>query len=320
MYTWRVKILLGAVLFTAACGSVSGGKPDAAVDFDGPPADSPTGSDGTAARCDPNKPFGTPVAVPELNSPKGEGAMSVSADERTIYFTSDRNGGVGMSDVYLSTRASATATWSTPTLLAGVNTAGLEQRPTLPTDELTVYFETSAASAPGSWQLAAATRTSTSVPFGAWVPVAQLNSTANDTAPFVLPDHSAIYFLSDRGAGHELYRAARTGGNWAPPVLVTGTNLNDTSVDYPAITSDELTLYFSSTRAGGAGNRDFWVATRTSTVSGFGTPVNVAALNTNAYESTHWISGDGCVMYFARDVSTALDLSNVDILRAQKPL
>jgi hypothetical protein len=81
-------------------------------------------------------------------------------------------------------------------------------------------------------------------------------------------------------------------------VAVSGVNLNGTENDSDAVVSaDELTLFFTSDRAGGVGSNDIWMATRTTTADPFGAPVNVQVLNTAGLDSIGWVSTDGCVVY-----------------------
>jgi hypothetical protein len=84
------------------------------------------------------------------------------------------------------------------------------------------------------------------------------------------------------------------------------------------LTPDELVLYLTSSRTGGAGGTDIWMATRATTAVNFDTPINIAALNTASPESGGWVSADNCVIYFGRNVGAAA--SNINIYRAEKPL
>jgi hypothetical protein len=50
-------------------------------------------------------PWGTPVNLgPVVNSPFFDGAPALSRDGTTLYFTSERPGGIGKRDLYVSTR------------------------------------------------------------------------------------------------------------------------------------------------------------------------------------------------------------------------
>jgi len=59
----------------------------------------------TATREDTAQPWSEPVVIPILNSPgMDNGRMSFSFDGRILYFTSDRSGGYGYRDLYMTTR------------------------------------------------------------------------------------------------------------------------------------------------------------------------------------------------------------------------
>ena len=290
---------------------------------DGPPApdaaaDSAGNVDAPPPRCDPAKPFGAATALTELNTTSDDVTASLTANELQIVFASARAGGVGLTDIYIATRTSTSQPFGAPSLLAGVNTSGRDSRPILTADGLFLYAEYLATPS-SSWDIVRATRASTAATFSAASAVATIDSAQNDTAPFVMPDHSAIYFVSNRSGNNELYVATGANGNFGAPSLVTGTNLSGASTeDYPALTPDQKTMYFASDRAGGAGGSDIWVATRQSVVTGFDSPVNLGALNTGGADSPAWVSPDGCVLYFNRNVGVAA--SNYDLYVATKPL
>lgn len=295
---------LALSLLAAACGGVNSAAdappapPDALIDSDWPHDDGPS-PDAPVARCSPTARFGTPVPLSALNSTAAEGPIYLTADELTAYFASTRAGGPGGYDIYVATRATTASAFSTPSLLNGVNSADTESRPVLTADGLTLYAEVKRGAAP--YHLERATRTSTSGSFSALSPVTALNSASSDVAPYVLPDHRAIYFVSGRGGDAAIYRSEGTGGTWGTPVLATGTNLQSPqSEDYPAITDDELTIVFTSGRPGGTGGSDLYLAKRTSLAVGFDAPVELTEINTASDEQPGWLSPDGCILYFSR--------------------
>jgi TolB protein len=57
-----------------------------------------------ATRTDRASAFGAPVNLTVVNSSSGESGPSVSPDGVALYFSSDRPGGAGGSDTYVSTR------------------------------------------------------------------------------------------------------------------------------------------------------------------------------------------------------------------------
>ncbi|MDQ3367669.1 MAG: hypothetical protein M3680_19785 [Myxococcota bacterium] len=296
---------LGLVLLVGGCGG-SRATPDAQV------ADAQV-----AARCDPGKPFGAPTALAEINSAEDEHTPSLAPDELTIYFTSARPGGAGEGDMYLARRSSTTAPFGTPVRIEGVNTAGHDSRPILTGDGLTLYSEVNIGTL--EWDIASSTRSATSGAFTAPAPVPTLNSASVDVAPFVLPDHSAIYFASARSGDNEIYRAVRTTTGFGTPALVAGVNLPGTSQeDYPAVTPDELVMYFTSDRSGGGGGGpDLWRASRASASEPFGAPVPLTTLNTAGLETAGWVSADDCSLYFARGTAAG---RTFDLHVATRPL
>ena len=77
--------------------------------------------------------FGPAVAVPGLNDATGNDIQpNVRKDGRELVFSSNRAGGLGGQDIWVSTRGSTQAPWSAPVNLGpDVNTAAAETRPSL---------------------------------------------------------------------------------------------------------------------------------------------------------------------------------------------
>ena len=88
-------------------------------------------------------------------------------------------------------------------------------------------------------------------------------------------------------------------GDWSTPVNV-GPPVNTADNDnYAFLSRDELTMYFTSDRPGGGlGGDDLWFSTRESPDAPWGTPHNLAALNTPAADSLAVLSPDEHVMFF----------------------
>lgn len=89
-------------------------------------------------------------------------------------------------------------------------------------------------------------------------------------------------------------------GQWSDPVYI---HLGDTAYSYlyPAISSDGLTLYFSSNMPGGFGGYDLWKASRKSTADDFGRPVNLSStINTPGKEIMPILRTDS-LLYFSSD-------------------
>ncbi|MFN0251200.1 MAG: TolB family protein [Kofleriaceae bacterium] len=310
------------LVFLGACGEVTDPNklPDAPLADGGADAPIDAPIDAPPPRCDPAKPFGAPTPVTELNSTAQDIGPWLTADERTIYFASTRPGGMGSFDIYTATRATPTSTWEAPSLVAGVNSANSEMRPTLTADGLTMYAERETNGGP-TRDIVTATRSATNASFSALTAVTVLNDGDIDATPYVLPDHSALYMTSRRGGSNniQVYRAARSGGVFSAPALVSGAMLDvfDEHLTL-AITPDELTLHFTSNRSGGTGGYDVWVATRASQAVGFSMPTQVTTVNDANTDSVYWVSDDTCVMYMTKVVSLAAAFNRIFV--ATKPL
>jgi hypothetical protein len=92
--------------------------------------------------------------------------------------------------------------------------------------------------------------------------------------------------------------AAPNFGGWSAPVNL-GPVINSASADEgPALSKNGLSLYFTSTRPGGSGGQDIWVAQREDEDSPWGAPVNLGStVNTLADESAPAFSHDGRRMF-----------------------
>lgn len=103
--------------------------------------------------------FGAPVLAAGLNTAASEFRPNLRRDGLEIYFDSDRSGGLGMNDIWASTRASASGSWSTPTNPGGaVNSVANDLRPSLSWDGTTLYFGSTRGGGEGVMDLYVTTR------------------------------------------------------------------------------------------------------------------------------------------------------------------
>jgi hypothetical protein len=90
------------------------------------------------------------------------------------------------------------------------------------------------------------------------------------------------------------------------PVLVQELTSQGTSWDYSAhLSPDELTVYFASTRPGGVGEADLYVATRASKTDPFGAPVLMPNVNTPQSDEFPSVSADGLTLVLSSDRANA---------------
>jgi hypothetical protein len=89
---------------------------------------------------------------------------------------------------------------------------------------------------------------------------------------------------------------------WSAPVNL-GATVNSSSPDIaPTLSKNELSLYFSSTRPGGAGGFDIWVSQRARRTEPWGPPQNLGStINTGFNDQGTAISRDGHLLFFVSD-------------------
>jgi hypothetical protein len=269
-----------------------------------------SGPQGPTARTDFT--FGDPQNLgPAVNTVSNELWATTSMDGLELYFTSDRPGGCGVWDIYVSTRPSVHDPWNPATNLgAPVNSAYFECVHSLSSDGLTLYFHDVPGGAPRPGGLGAAdiwmtTRASRNAPWTTPVNVgAPINSPDHDINAWPSCDGWTLFFSSARTGGcgnFDLWMSTRPTVQhpWGPPVNL-GPNVNSGSDDFsPTLSADALALFFSSGRTGGFGNRDVWMTTRKSTTAPWAPAVNLGpVVNSAAWEQPAGLSGDMRTLYF----------------------
>ncbi len=259
--------------------------------------------------CDPTEPFGAPSALSGINTTSVESAPTLSGDELTIYFYSDREGGLGGTDIYVATRSSLGEAFGNVAPVTAVNTASNEADPAFAADGTTLAFASDRSSV---YQL----YTTTMVPgsgFAAPVAIgAPLASTTSDDENGSFPLSSdSFWFASTRpgGAGdNDIYTSSWSRGAFGAPSWV-GAIASSSDEGAPTLSKDGLTIFFASNRPGGVGQYDIWRATRSVMTDSFGSPQDVTELNTVNFDRPGWLSADNCRLYLssAPDGGTNID-------------
>jgi len=163
-----------------------------------------------ATRADPAAPFSAPSFLTPLNSPGIDHEARLSADELSLVFESDRNGGDGGPDLWLSERTLATDSFGAPRNLSELNTFDVETGPALSADALTIMFASVRPGNAGGTDIWAATRADRASSFGAPQNVSVLNSTAYEYDVALSLDGEEVFFVSTRQGSPALWRALRT--------------------------------------------------------------------------------------------------------------
>jgi Tol biopolymer transport system component len=206
---------------------------------------------------------------PNINTAFIDAGADVSNDGHYLLFFSNRPGGAGGNDLYVSYRSDThdDLGWETPQRLgAEANTAEDENAPTFHDNDL--YF-TRGNNLLNQQNLYVAPARRDGEITGSAVYIAELNHpAANDAAPDVRTDGREIMFQRSAAAGgfgnSDLWVATRPGatGSWSPPVNA-GPTLNTPSFEQQAnLSFDGRTLLWASNRPDGLGGFDLWMSTR----------------------------------------------------------
>ncbi|MCK4748196.1 MAG: PD40 domain-containing protein, partial [Bacteroidales bacterium] len=189
-----------------------------------------------------------------LNTPDNEGAQTMTADGRLLYFTAcNRRDGKGKCDLYVSRWVEGK--WSIPANLgAPVNSGYSEKQPSITADGRMLFFSSDRPGGMGSYDIWVSAKTGD----GWSIPVNlgdSINTIGLEQSPFIHPDQRSLFFSSDgwpgMGQGDLFLSRVTQDRTWSGP----------TNLGYPINTfNDEIGLtvnargdraYFASDRQSG---------------------------------------------------------------------
>ncbi len=253
----------------------------------------------------------------DLNTPALEGCPQQSSDGLSLYLASNRPGGKGGLDIWVSTRASTGASWGAPVNLGEpVNSAADDFCPTA-VGKAGLFFVSreALAGACGQGDIYFTHRDAA----GRWAEPERLlcapagpNSELDEQGPSwvdasngKLRGKKLLYFSRSSTTpavpGQIFVSERQNGARFGTATAVT--ELNDATANdiQPNVRADGLEVVLSSNRAGGLGAQDVWVATRAALGDPWSAPVNVGpAANTAAAETRPSLSRDGSQLLFGR--------------------
>lgn len=210
-------------------------------------------------------PWGPPVNLGStINTDSNERSPALSGNGHLLFFATDRLGGVGAFDIWISWRADThdDFAWEPPVNLGtGINTPATDAGPS--------FFEN--------------------------------NGQTNRTRRRRGAEIPQLYMASNRpgGLGNlDIYVGAVPGGWFGPPVLVA--ELSSPQIDLtPSIRRDGLEIVIASGRAGTVGGQDLWVSTRQAVHDVWSVPVNLGPVVNSVFtENFPSLSFDGETLFF----------------------
>ena len=236
-----------------------------------------------------------PGSSPALNTAAVDGCSAMSRDGLTLFFNSNRTGNF---DLYVATRESRDEGFGAPQRLpAPINTSANEACATF-TQDHRLFFSSDREDA--AYDIYAARWRA-----GEWTDPVNLGGNINrpgwldETATFYEDDLGReVMIFSSRlpnGAQGKVYQSVEFG----PATLVEGGVNSAGSDNRPSVTHDGLTLFFDSTRSGGAGGPDIHVASRASTSEPFGPATNLRSLNSPGFDARPSVSWDAKELLFS---------------------
>ena len=231
--------------------------------------------------------WGVPVNLgPTVNSTTNDSAPTLSTDGHFLYFGSDRPGGCGLRDIWVSHRNNTSVDtgeggWEAPVNMGcTINSAQNDDGPTYfldpTTSKVTFYWCTqNRAAGLGDWDV----WMSDMKPDRTWgdpVNVTELNTVSRDTRTTIRYDGLEMLVTSMRTGGIPdstnapsldlwVSTRAKIQDPWGSPTNVSA--LNTAYADgAPSLSADGTELYFYSNRPGGSGATDLYVSHRDRTL------------------------------------------------------
>lgn len=235
-------------------------------------------------RDSPDAPWGQPVNPgPPINSSSDERAPNFSADGHFLYFVSNRPGGCGDRDIWVSWRRHRRDDfgWQAPQNLGcRVNTAVDDSGPAYfeerrrghgrggrsPMRMISLFLHSNRPGGVGRDDIYASVLRDDNT-FGVPALIWELATPESESRPAIRFDGLEVFVHSDRPEGfgsRDLWVSTRetTGDAWSKPMNL-GPMINSASDELgPALSSDGTALYFNSNRPGGIGGEDLYVITR----------------------------------------------------------
>jgi hypothetical protein len=196
-------------------------------------------------------PFDPPVAVTELSSPGDDTTPELSSDGLTLYFASDRAGGLGNNDRYVAKRATRMDIWSAAMHVIELSSTVSDESAYVDAAGTTVYFDSERAHGTED-TIFIATRLTESSPWSVPTVVVELDGAAEEENPFVDATELTMWLTEYTvSARYDLSVTTRVTPTSRFAAIRRLDELNTSSSELdPWVSADQRVMYFSSNRGG----------------------------------------------------------------------
>jgi outer membrane protein OmpA-like peptidoglycan-associated protein len=195
----------------------------------------------------------------ELNTLNNEGAHTISADGKVIYFTAcNRSDGYGSCDIYRSYKKGNV--WTKAENVKELNSESWDSQPTLSADGKTIYFSSARS---GNMDIYESQLSNN----GKWNKPTRLpnniNTAKSELTPFIHPDGKTLFFASDGHGGmgkYDIFYSKKINDTlWSDPINI-GYPINTNKDDaFLFVNAKGDKAFFASEMAGGYGGYDIYM-------------------------------------------------------------
>jgi hypothetical protein len=203
-------------------------------------------------RASTSDPWGAPALLTAVDGPSRETSPAIAGDGLTLWVASDRDGGQGGLDIWVSLRGGDAGAWSVPVPVVALSSTEDEiPRPPGEHDQVMPLSRRASVSYP--YEVFEANRASESAPWGAPTADPSIDDAHINDDGFLSDDGLTLYFSSDRLSGsQDLFVTERSavGEPFAAPVPLATLNTSAYAERDPWVSSDGRTIYFASDRTG----------------------------------------------------------------------
>lgn len=236
-----------------------------------------------------------------INSSKNDFLPRILADGKTLYYLSDKIGGMGGEDIWYST-LDASGNWSTPKNMSGLNSSSHEGILAISPDEKVAIVFGNFTGSFGGGDLFYSVKTNEG-----WTPPCNLGGTINtknwESLACIGPDGKTLIYSTDKGNGNssDLYVTFLSENGWSAPLAIGNINTKNDE-KYPFLAADGKTLYFSTDGRFGFGGTDMFVSRRLDdSWTNWSEPINLGKyINTLENDADLSIPASGKIAYIVR--------------------